>query len=149
MPPYHNLPELLRPINPPHHPDHHRHDGHDHPHPQPSFRITSIALALLSTYIFLLVVLAIFTLWRLNRKRQRAEVECVIAPSRDDESREFGYGGRKGGGLLAPKTGMVRSRESREREGSGGGSGIPNTHLSHEDIDDDESTTLLPQGGSE
>ena len=44
---------------------------------------------------------------------------------------------------------MTKIRERREREvtGKGSGSAIPNTHLSHEDLDDTEETTLLGGGG--
>ena len=41
---------------------------------------------------------------------------------------------------------MVRSRETRGREVSGSGSALPNTHLSHEDMDDTEETALLGGG---
>lgn len=45
---------------------------------------------------------------------------------------------------------MAKSRAVvREVDGSGSGSwrGIPNTHLSHEDLDDTEETALLGSGG--
>ena len=62
-------------------------------------------------------------------------------PSRGDDlgfkTYGFGAGGR---GLMK---GMANSRETTQRQASG--SGIPNTHLSHEDIEDTEETTLLPQ----
>lgn len=46
--------------------------------------------------------------------------------------------------------GMAKSRVVvREVQGSGSGSALPNTHLSHEDLDDTEETALLGGGGHE
>lgn len=63
--------------------------------------------------------------------------------SREDDLafRRFGFGGGAGGS--SKMKGIARSREPEQRRASG--SGIPNTHLSHEDIGDTEETTLLPQ----
>lgn len=66
-----------------------------------------------------------------------------IARSREDVEAFRTYGFGSGGGGLRKSLGIAKSREPPQRQASG--SGIPNTHLSHEDIADTEETTLLPQ----